>query len=141
MIDPMISVTCCNCGCLFGMAQSLNSWFRADADRWFYCPRGHKQHYSNENNDLEKLRLERNRLKQGQAQLYDQIRDEQLGREAAERRARAMKGVATRMKNRVKRGVCPCCNRTFADLARHMAGQHPDFDNVVVLAEKEAANG
>lgn len=24
-------------------------------------------------------------------------------------------------------GVCPCCNRTFKNLARHMAGQHPGF--------------
>jgi hypothetical protein len=33
----------------------------------------------------------------------------------------------TRIKKRVAAGVCPCCNRSFKDLARHMAGQHPDY--------------
>jgi hypothetical protein len=27
----------------------------------------------------------------------------------------------------VKHGVCPCCKRTFENLARHMKGQHPTF--------------
>ena len=49
-----------------------------------------------------------------------------------------MRGVATRMKNRIKVGVCPCCNRTFQDLAKHMASQHKDFDNVISIAEKSA---
>lgn len=31
------------------------------------------------------------------------------------------------MKNRVANGVCPCCNRHFENLERHMKGQHPDF--------------
>lgn len=33
----------------------------------------------------------------------------------------------TRIKNRVKNGVCPCCNRTFENLARHMQAKHSDF--------------
>jgi hypothetical protein len=28
----------------------------------------------------------------------------------------------------VANGVCPCCNRTFQNLARHMAGKHPDYE-------------
>jgi hypothetical protein len=30
-------------------------------------------------------------------------------------------------KERVSAGVCPCCTRTFQNLAQHMANQHPDF--------------
>ncbi len=30
-------------------------------------------------------------------------------------------------RERIVSGVCPCCNRTFQNLARHIAGQHPDF--------------
>ncbi|WP_159103999.1 hypothetical protein [Rhodopseudomonas sp. B29] len=48
-------------------------------------------------------------------------------REAAERRAAAARGQVTKIKNRVGHGVCPCCNRTFANLARHMAGEHPGY--------------
>ena len=39
----------------------------------------------------------------------------------------AQKGVTTRLKNRVQKGVCPCCNRYFAQLQRHMTTQHPNF--------------
>jgi DNA repair exonuclease SbcCD ATPase subunit len=39
----------------------------------------------------------------------------------------AQKGVTTRIKNRASNGVCPCCNRTFQNLARHMHTKHPDF--------------
>lgn len=38
-----------------------------------------------------------------------------------------VKGAHQRTKNRVAKGVCPCCNRSFTNLAKHMAGQHPDF--------------
>lgn len=58
--------------------------------------------------------------------------------EAVKRSAAAYKGAATRLKNRAKAGVCPCCNRTFQNLARHMASQHPDHetDNVVELGQE-----
>jgi hypothetical protein len=46
---------------------------------------------------------------------------------AAEHSARAYKGQATRLRNRAKAGVCPCCKRTVSQLARHMASKHPDF--------------
>lgn len=44
-----------------------------------------------------------------------------------ERRLSATQGVVTRIKNRVGKGVCPCCNRYFANVHRHMANQHPEF--------------
>jgi hypothetical protein len=33
----------------------------------------------------------------------------------------------TKIKNRVGHGVCPCCTRSFQNLARHMASEHPTF--------------
>lgn len=38
-----------------------------------------------------------------------------------------MKGALTKVKNRISKGVCPCCNRTFADLQRHMTTKHPKY--------------
>jgi hypothetical protein len=38
-----------------------------------------------------------------------------------------MAGQVTRIKNRVKNGVCICCNRSFSDLHQHMLTKHPDF--------------
>ena len=55
-------------------------------------------------------------------------------------RANGYKGHATRISKRVKNGVCICCNRTFADLARHMATKHPTFTPMAVDdIPKEAA--
>ena len=49
------------------------------------------------------------------------------GREEAEASLQATKGVVTRLKKRAIAGVCPCCNRTFQQLAAHMAHKHPDY--------------
>ena len=47
-----------------------------------------------------------------------------------ERSRNALKGVVTKTKRRIGKGVCPCCNRTFQDLQRHMAGKHPEYADV-----------
>jgi hypothetical protein len=31
------------------------------------------------------------------------------------------------VQKRVGNGVCPCCNRTFEDLARHMKVKHREY--------------
>lgn len=51
---------------------------------------------------------------------------------SAERRRRAIKGQLTRVKKRVSHGVCPCCNRSFENLRRHMQVKHPAY----TVAEK-----
>lgn len=55
------------------------------------------------------------------------------------RRLSAQRGVTTRIKNRVKHGVCPCCQRTFRQLAAHMKSKHPDF--VSTTESKEPSDG
>lgn len=45
----------------------------------------------------------------------------------SERRRIAQKAATTRLKNRVKMGICPCCHRTFKQLAAHMKKKHPGF--------------
>jgi len=45
----------------------------------------------------------------------------------ANNRARAQKAAKTRLKNRINNGVCPCCKRTFNQLAMHMKTKHPDY--------------
>lgn len=84
-----------------------------------YCPLGHT-HVPAGKSRLqeaeEKLTRERAR--------HDQTRSHLRTTEA---QRRAEKAAKTRLKNRIGAGVCPCCNRTFQNLARHMKGQHPDF--------------
>jgi hypothetical protein len=94
----------------------------------FSCPHGHKQMFAKGKTDAQKLQeqLDEER-RQRVAQWAD---DARIAREEAEhqrRRANGYKGHATRITKRAKAGVCPCCNRTFTQLARHMATQHPQF--------------
>ncbi len=40
---------------------------------------------------------------------------------------RAQKAAKTKLKNRIKHGVCPCCKRTFQNIAKHIATKHPGY--------------
>jgi len=93
----------------------------------YYCAYGHQQHLVQGESEETKLRRERDRLAQRVAEWQDEARQEREKREAAERRTAAARGQVTKIKNRVGHGVCPCCTRSFQNLARHMASEHPTF--------------
>lgn len=106
------------------MPESWNEHYRKTHD-WFYCPAGHQQHYTGE--------TEAERLKRQVAQLQTTIErkeayEQTLRNEVREQRLKcaAVRGVVTKIKRRIYAGVCPCCNRTFQNLARHMHTQHPE---------------
>lgn len=119
-------VDCCECGILFGVPRDLDKRNRNDSRRTFWCPSGHPQHYTGPSEaqrlrkQLERTERERDEAKAARIAARDQAR-------AAERSAAAYKGRVTRLKNRAAAGVCPCCQRTFQQLARHMSAMHPDF--------------
>jgi hypothetical protein len=120
------AIECCECGMVFAMPHAVKLRLRR-SHALFYCPAGHPQYFSGES-DEERLHKElaqaERRVKEWQSE-YDQ---EWKAHKATERRLSATKGVLTRTKKRIAHGVCPCCNRTFANLARHMGGQHPDYE-------------
>lgn len=88
----------------------------------WYCPNGHPRVFRE--SEADKLRREVNRLKQQAAQKDDEIATEQKARRAAET-------ATARLKKRTAAGVCPCCNRSFVALARHIKTKHPTFDPAV----------
>jgi hypothetical protein len=50
--------------------------------------------------------------------------------DAVVRSRRAVRAHLTRSKKKLERvahGVCPCCNRSFQNLRRHMSAKHPGF--------------
>lgn len=120
---------CCRCDTSFCLPEPLYDAAKKSADIWFYCPYGHKQHYPEGPSVADKLRQERDLLKQRIAQKDDEIISQRRCRESAERSASAYKGQATRLRKRAKAGVCPCCTRHFDNLQRHIASKHPDFDD------------
>lgn len=110
-------VECGKCGCNFGLTAKFIETLR-DNHETFYCPNGHPRHFPGKS-EKEKLRDE---LTRKQAAL-DQAHAES---ESQKRTAAAAKGEVTKIRNRIGKGVCPCCNRTFGNLARHMATKHPE---------------
>jgi hypothetical protein len=119
----LTTLTCYKCGVLFAMPKELNDEaLRRTHEREFYCPNGHGQHYLGKS-DREKLQEERERNERLRSDLTT-VRKER-DHHWIER-----KKTSTRLlhlKERVKHGVCPCCHRTFKQLARHMELKHPGF--------------
>lgn len=132
----MAQIFCCDCGVEFHLAES----FKKDlitSKKQFFCPNGHAQSYRE--NEADRLRRERDRLAQQIAQKDDEISWQRKQREAAERQVTAAKGQITKLKKRAKAGICPCCNRSFSNMAAHMATKHPDMDpNIVDLNAEKA---
>lgn len=113
-------VECPRCHMDFGATPQFIEDRRND-HKDFFCPAGHEMSYRHKS-EAERLR-ERLRITEGAlTHTRDQL-------QMTEYQRRAQKGQNTRLKNRIAAGVCPCCNRSFQDLRRHMAGQHPDYTN------------
>jgi hypothetical protein len=122
---------CSGCGIAYSVPASFEAKRREDG-KTFYCPNGHTQVFV----ESEVQRLEK-RLSQAQREAEYAKQDAAAQRrraEAEERRTTTYKGLATKERNkrvrletRAANGVCPCCNRSFVQLARHMRSQHPDF--------------
>jgi ABC-type phosphate transport system auxiliary subunit len=114
-----LTVTSCWCGIHFAIPSNLYQWMQRDSDHSCRCPMGHTMVFS----DTQKEELERARAALADAQRRAQATRDLL--HAEERSHTATKGHLTRVKKRVHRGVCPHCNRHFADLERHMGSKHP----------------
>lgn len=113
---------CCSCGVRFAIPEGLNKRAlqeRGSTGTVFFCPLGHRQWYIGET-DAEKEKRRRLDAEARATAIRDQL-------EAEKRSHAATKGAHTKTKRRVARGVCPCCNRTFANVHRHMESQHPEY--------------
>lgn len=117
--------TCCVCGSHFAMPRELKRAARKDTGVWFFCPLGHRQHYKTSEADQVRADLAATERRLAAVEKSREWTEKRL--ENTERRLSATRGVVTKLKNRAAAGVCPCCSRTFQNLARHMSTKHPDF--------------
>lgn len=123
---PFARIICGECGIEHYVPKAFDDNQQALGSKGgWHCPNGHSRVYRESEADA--VRRERDRLKQQLAQKDDEIRAQREHREAAERSAAARKGQITKLRNRASAGVCPCCNRTVSQMARHMASKHPGF--------------
>lgn len=135
----MILESCCNCGVEFCFPEAI---YRDAQDnkgpngRSIKCPNGHGFHYTGET-EAEKMRRQRDQARQEVARV-EQEKADALAK--ADKADRALK----RHKKRSAAGTCPCCQRTFANMAQHMKQQHPAYvrdqgAKVVPLKAREIA--
>jgi len=112
LLEEMV---CGECGILFAMPEYYLRDRKNDHRIWF-CPNGHQRYYSAES-DIEKLRVEKEKL---QTKL-DWKRNEANDLLAS---LRATRGVVTKIKKRIESGVCLYCKRYFPRLGKHMKSKH-----------------
>lgn len=124
--------TCGVCSCTYAVPQVMRDHFYENGGFW-RCPNGHSWGYAEgaktKAAEEARIRRERDRLQQENARLAEEAEQAERERLKAER-------ALARHKKRAAAGTCPCCNRTFANMARHMRDQHPDFNVVPLVARK-----
>jgi hypothetical protein len=111
---------CYNCGVAFAIPQDLVSVLK-ETHRCFYCPNGHAQQYMAESaaQKAERELAAERALHQRTQFLVMQAREE-----------------TARLQRRISVGCCPCCNRNFQNLQRHMKTKHATFNVVAAPIQK-----
>lgn len=109
----------CNCGGVYAITEGYRANKHLHGGSWHcpYCQAGWG--YTNAG-QLEKAKKE----------LAGQVERTQaaLNRaNAAEQQLAAVTAQAERAATRAKNGTCPCCTRTFKQLAAHMKNKHPEY--------------
>lgn len=119
-----ISVGCCNIE--FGLPRSLYDACKNKGTA-FHCPKcGDSRVFRT--TELQKLKAENERLK-------GRVHSAECQRRHAEHQRNAARKSHRKMRDRVKNGVCPCCNRTFENLLRHMRTKHPEYSDDLTLRQ------
>lgn len=116
------TTTCCECGIAFALPERLMRELRSNSKKSFYCPNGHEMVFSKSVLEQENARLkqEKDEAERARMSLHNQLTEKQ--KEVTKLQA----GIKRRNK-RIAAGVCPCCNRTFKQLAEHMKLKHPEI--------------
>ena len=114
----MTSIECCTCGIVFWAPDQYVTNLR-ETHQSFYCPNGHGQSFRGVSDAERYKRLMENAQAQVNAE-RQKLLVAQKERDAAEQKLR-------KLKKRTAAGLCPCCNRTVGQLARHMSTKHKEF--------------
>ena len=121
-------LTCCKCGGSVGlhaqwveMAQTVRQH-----KHQFWCPYCRTTQGWGGLSKEDELKRDLQQLQASNDRLAGKARDALAEAEHFRRSRDGVKGVVAKLKKRVGRGVCPCCNRHFSNLQRHMESKHPD---------------
>jgi hypothetical protein len=120
------SVRMAGCGHIVYMSADQMAELR-QTHKTYYCTICKYSNYFPQESDVEALERQLTTVKDQRDTSRRTTRTVRHERDAIKRSLTAHKGHTTRIKKRIAAGVCTCCNRTFKNLARHMANKHPDY--------------
>lgn len=128
LLTGLVTIRCCECSVTFGMSDQLYK-LRLKDGKAFYCPVGHKQFFT-ENNEAALKKQLQNALtsKQFYQDRADHYRESMI---KEENRSRGLKGALTMTRRRIANGKCPCCKKTFDDLKNHIKSDHPKYKDKI----------
>ena len=118
---------CCRCKSEMWLPQMLHDTAKHSSKISFYCPYGHEQIFADGESETEKLRHERDRLKQENAYLHERAETAVKAEREAQKAIKNLREQRRIARQKEIAGVCPCCHRTFRQMALHMKNKHPDF--------------
>ncbi len=121
-------IDCGGCGGTYALSSHFLDNRRKDGESWTcpYC----RQWMAYCENENDRLKKDLERQKRSTAYQMREKENYLQQRNTLERSRNGMKGVLVREQKklaRVRRGVCPCCNRHFRNVQRHMDSQHPNY--------------
>lgn len=128
----LVRVNTCCCRVEMGIARDLYNDCKRYGRR-FHCVKCGKSLYFKES--------ETNYLKKQVEALKKDVDREKGRRHVAEQQRNAARKSHQKMRARVRNGVCPCCNRSFENLLRHMRTQHPGYGDDNTLRQLRIAYG
>lgn len=109
--------TCIQCSIPFYMPSYHYNKLISNPGDAFYCPNGHKMHYSGKS-EAALLKLRISELEQ-----ENNRQNTLLNNAIRERRE-----LLDRIKEN-KKQICPCCNKKFINLITHIKNKHPDYSS------------
>jgi hypothetical protein len=112
---------CYNCGVAFAFPVSFHKERKRDRLP-FFCPNGHAQFYTK--SAEQEVREQKEDMERTLQAKLNHANHRALVAEKAAKKAIADK---RRVERRIAHGVCPCCNKAFADIANHILTEHKDF--------------
>lgn len=116
----------CSCGGVYAITEGRRAHAEQHGESWTcpYCRSGWGYHGRG---TVQQLRKQLETEQAARARAQERARENEVRAEHERRRAMGFKGALTKVKKRVGKGVCPCCNRTFTNLHDHMTKQHPTW--------------
>lgn len=111
------------CDLQFAMTEEFYRTTKCTGQTW-YCPKGHGRVWGGATTETQLADA-----KAREVALQDQL-------SAAIRDAEAARVELLRIHARIANGVCPCCQRSFDNVRRHIASKHPDFATPSTVVKK-----